>query len=293
MYEAHRATRRATGPRRVAATSSGGEEDGHMIRDAMPEDHAALRSIFRRSSLSNAGDRPATPSRRVWHQPTGSRVSGARRITADAVIAGFATLVIIAARAELTTCSSTLASCDAALGERWSVMPHVWPAVRMFITAVTASLPPRSARGWPRRLRDGQDAARRWTQLRLPLPAAHSDRRRFAREASVVGAGRPTESRSADGRQSRAARHRPRLSGTPSREPAPVEKHVVGDQARCVTLPTSAIKESRCRTSAMWTLPPSTTQSFRRSWSAPACTARPSRKPGDPLAPPRGDEGFQ
>ena len=37
-------------------------------------------------------------------------------------------------------------------------------------------------------------------------------------------------------------------------------KHVVGDQARCVTLPNSAIKEPRCRTSAMWTLPPSTTR---------------------------------
>jgi GNAT superfamily N-acetyltransferase len=76
-----------------------------MIRDAVPEDHAALRSIFRRSSLSNAGDRPlllANPAHLVWHQPTGSQAFRVRvAVTADVVIAGFATLVIIAAGAEL------------------------------------------------------------------------------------------------------------------------------------------------------------------------------------------------
>jgi hypothetical protein len=46
-----------------------------MLRDAVPDDDAALRSIFRRASLSNEGDRPlllANPEHLVWREPTGS-----------------------------------------------------------------------------------------------------------------------------------------------------------------------------------------------------------------------------
>jgi GNAT superfamily N-acetyltransferase len=76
-----------------------------MLRDAVPEDHRALRCIFRRSSLSNAGDRPlllANPAHLVWREPTGNQAFRVRvALTADAVIAGFATLVISAGGAEL------------------------------------------------------------------------------------------------------------------------------------------------------------------------------------------------
>jgi GNAT superfamily N-acetyltransferase len=46
-----------------------------MLRDAVPDDHAALRSIFRRASLSNEGDRPlllANPGHLQWREPTGT-----------------------------------------------------------------------------------------------------------------------------------------------------------------------------------------------------------------------------
>src|ERR1700749_961062 len=76
-----------------------------MLRDAVPEDHPALRCIFRRSSLSNAGDRPlllANPGHLVWREPTGNQAFRVRvAVTADAVIAGFATLVIGAGGADL------------------------------------------------------------------------------------------------------------------------------------------------------------------------------------------------
>ena len=76
-----------------------------MLRDAVPEDHPALRSIFRRSSLSNERDRSlllANPAHLVWHEPTRSKTCRVRvAVTADAVIAGFATVVIIPAGAEL------------------------------------------------------------------------------------------------------------------------------------------------------------------------------------------------
>jgi hypothetical protein len=45
-----------------------------VLRDAVSDDHAALRSIFRRASLSNEGDRPvllASPGHLVWREPTG------------------------------------------------------------------------------------------------------------------------------------------------------------------------------------------------------------------------------
>jgi GNAT superfamily N-acetyltransferase len=77
-----------------------------MLRDAVPDDHAALRSIFRRASLSNEGDRGlllANPGHLVWREPRGSEPFRVRvAVTADAVIAGFATLVIPSAGAELT-----------------------------------------------------------------------------------------------------------------------------------------------------------------------------------------------
>jgi GNAT superfamily N-acetyltransferase len=76
-----------------------------MLRDAVPEDQSALRSIFRRSSLSNERDRPlllANPAHLVWHEPTGAEPFRVRvAVTADAVIAGFATVVIVPERAEL------------------------------------------------------------------------------------------------------------------------------------------------------------------------------------------------
>ena len=75
-----------------------------MLRDAAPDDHAALRSIFRRASLSNEGDRPlllANPGHLFWREPTGSNAFRVRvAVTADAV-AAFATLVISPAGAEL------------------------------------------------------------------------------------------------------------------------------------------------------------------------------------------------
>jgi GNAT superfamily N-acetyltransferase len=76
-----------------------------VLRDAVPEDHPALRSIFRRSSLSNERDRPlllANPAHLVWGEPAGTEPFRVRvAVTADAVIAGFATLVILPAAAEL------------------------------------------------------------------------------------------------------------------------------------------------------------------------------------------------
>jgi GNAT superfamily N-acetyltransferase len=71
----------------------------------VPEDHPALRLIFRRSSLSNEGDRPlllANPAHLVWREPTGGEPFRVRvAVNAEAVIAGFATLVIAPAAAEL------------------------------------------------------------------------------------------------------------------------------------------------------------------------------------------------
>lgn len=76
-----------------------------MLRDAVPEDHPALRSIFRRSSLSNERDRPlllANPAHLVWHEPTGAGPFRVRvAVLADEVIAGFATVVMSRAGAEL------------------------------------------------------------------------------------------------------------------------------------------------------------------------------------------------
>jgi GNAT superfamily N-acetyltransferase len=76
-----------------------------MLRDAVPEDHPALRSIFRRSSLSNERDRPsllANPAHLVWHEPTGAETFRVRvAVTAEEVVAGFATVLIIPESAEL------------------------------------------------------------------------------------------------------------------------------------------------------------------------------------------------
>jgi GNAT superfamily N-acetyltransferase len=76
-----------------------------MLRDAAPADQSALRSIFRRSSLSNERDRPwllANPEHLVWHEPTGPEPFRVRvAVTADAVIAGFATIVMAPESAEL------------------------------------------------------------------------------------------------------------------------------------------------------------------------------------------------
>jgi GNAT superfamily N-acetyltransferase len=76
-----------------------------MIRDAVPEDHPALGDIFRRSSLSNEGDRPlllANPAHLVWREPADGPPFRVRvAVTAEAVIAGFATVVLTPAAAEL------------------------------------------------------------------------------------------------------------------------------------------------------------------------------------------------
>ena len=76
-----------------------------MPRDAMPEDYAALRSIFRRASLSNEGDRGsllAHPAHLVWREPTGVKSFRVRvAVSGDAVITGFATVVITGRAAEL------------------------------------------------------------------------------------------------------------------------------------------------------------------------------------------------
>ena len=76
-----------------------------MLRDAVPEDHPTLRLIFRRSSLSNERDRPlllANPAHLVWREPTGAQPFRVRvAVTADAVVAGFATVVISRDSAEL------------------------------------------------------------------------------------------------------------------------------------------------------------------------------------------------
>jgi GNAT superfamily N-acetyltransferase len=80
------------------------EEDGRMLRDAVPEDHAALQSIFRRASLSNESDRPlllANPEHLVWREPTSEAFRVRVAVTAEAVIAAFATLVIRPAGAEV------------------------------------------------------------------------------------------------------------------------------------------------------------------------------------------------
>src|ERR1700748_1410613 len=78
------------GGRCGGAAASSVEEHGGMLRDAVPEDHPALRSIFRRSSLSNAGDRAlllANPEHLVWREPTSSQAFRVRvAVTADAVI---------------------------------------------------------------------------------------------------------------------------------------------------------------------------------------------------------------
>ena len=81
------------------------EEYVRMLRDAVPKDHPALRSIFRRASLSNERDRPlllADPTHLLWDQPTLSKTCRVRvAVTSHAVIAGFATLVMVSASAEL------------------------------------------------------------------------------------------------------------------------------------------------------------------------------------------------
>lgn len=76
-----------------------------MLRDAVPEDYPALRSIFRRSSLANERDRPlllANPAHLVWHEPTRAEPFRVRvAVPADEVIAGFATVVMSLAGAEM------------------------------------------------------------------------------------------------------------------------------------------------------------------------------------------------
>jgi GNAT superfamily N-acetyltransferase len=76
-----------------------------MLRDAVPEDHSELRRIFRRSSLSNEGDRPlllAHPAHLVWRVPADGQPFRVRvAVTADGAIAGFATVVLASGAAEL------------------------------------------------------------------------------------------------------------------------------------------------------------------------------------------------
>src|ERR1700744_4158411 len=63
------------------AAASSVERHGHMLRDAVTEDHPALRSIFRRASLSNPGDRRlllANPAHLVWREPTGRQACRVR-----------------------------------------------------------------------------------------------------------------------------------------------------------------------------------------------------------------------
>ena len=76
-----------------------------MLRDAVPEDHPALRRIFRRSSLSNEGDRPlllANPAHLAWREPMGGQPFRVRvAVAADAAIAGFATVILFPGEAEL------------------------------------------------------------------------------------------------------------------------------------------------------------------------------------------------
>lgn len=64
------------------------------IRHAVPGDREALREVYRRASLSNAGDRAAllaNPDALFW--ASGSIAEGLTRVavTADGVVAGFAT----------------------------------------------------------------------------------------------------------------------------------------------------------------------------------------------------------
>jgi GNAT superfamily N-acetyltransferase len=77
-----------------------------MLRDATPADHAELRLIFRRASLSNEGDRApllADPQHLVWREPaaTAGRVRVRVAVGAGGVIGGFASLVLAGDVAEL------------------------------------------------------------------------------------------------------------------------------------------------------------------------------------------------
>lgn len=76
-----------------------------MLRDAVPDDHVVLRSIFRRASLSNEGDRPlllANPAHLIWREPAGSQPFRVRvALSPSRVIAGFATVLLAPEAAEL------------------------------------------------------------------------------------------------------------------------------------------------------------------------------------------------
>jgi len=90
-------TRRAAGPYGVVVTSV-------QIRGAVPADLDALREVFGRASLSNAGDRAAllaNPEVLVW--PGDSLVEGRTRVAVeeDGAIAGFATTLLIDGALEL------------------------------------------------------------------------------------------------------------------------------------------------------------------------------------------------
>ena len=155
-----------------------------MLRDAVPDDHPALRSIFRRASLSNEGDRPlllANPEHLEWREPTGSEAFRVRvAVTADAVIAGFATLVISPADAELDDLFVDPSFMRCGIG-----LALVGDAARLaqrgrLFGARRDRQPTRRSvlrRGRFRRLRDDQDAARR----RHPTPfASHRSALRLA-----------------------------------------------------------------------------------------------------------------
>ncbi len=151
-----------------------------MIRDAVPEDHPALRSIFRRSSLSNAGDRPlllANPVHLVWSEPTGSQAFRVRvAVTADAVITGFATVVITAASAELDDLFV-----DPGFMRRGIGLALVDDAARLAsesgCSALAVTANPHAAAFYAAAGFDGAETVTTplgaGTRLRLRLPAAH------------------------------------------------------------------------------------------------------------------------
>jgi GNAT superfamily N-acetyltransferase len=151
-----------------------------MIRDALPEDHPALRSVFRRSSLSNAGDRSlllANPAYLVWREPTGSHAFRVRvAVTADAVIAGFATLIIVAAGAELDDLFV-----DPGFMRRGIGLALVGDAARLAgesgCSALAVTANPHAAAFYAAAGFDGCETVKTplgaGTRLRLRLPAAH------------------------------------------------------------------------------------------------------------------------
>jgi GNAT superfamily N-acetyltransferase len=64
-----------------------------LIRAAAPEDTAALRDLFRRSSLSNEGDRAALLAHPEALELSGAEAGRTRVAVVDGRIVGFATLV--------------------------------------------------------------------------------------------------------------------------------------------------------------------------------------------------------